>query len=140
MAVRRKSLQQLEMSGAMKKNPQRFRAPNHTQTSMEGVGKPPRWLKPEVKRAWKDLVAAIPPGTACISDRIALELASTMLAKHRQGLWGKASEVTCLTGLLAKFGLTPIDRERLGLPAAVESTEDEWAFVLGARRLKEVAE
>lgn len=85
--------------------------------------KPSKHLDADGRAAWRELVAAMPPGTFYASDQFALELASRLLARLRsEGL--NASEYAVLTRLLSQCGMTPVDRSRIAPPAPPKSTED----------------
>jgi len=63
------------------------------------------------------------------ADRIALEIASRLLVRFRTGLLLKASEVSCLVSLLARFGMTAADRNKIetGHTAEPDEPTDEWS-------------
>src|SRR5579875_1700742 len=113
MPAHRKSLDVHHISGAAKKNPQRFRDRKPAPTPSGDLGKPPKHLTADERKAWKEIASQVPPGVLANADRIALEIASRLLVRFRTGLLLKASEVSCLVSLLARFGMTPADRNKI---------------------------
>lgn len=124
------------MSGAVKKNPARFTDRKPAPKPSGDLGKPPKHLSTDERKAWKEIASQVPPGVLANTDRIALEIASRLLVRFRTGLLLKASEVSCLVSLLARFGMTPADRNKIetGQPTEPEENKDEWSPVTKLRR------
>lgn len=135
MPAHRKPISILSASGATAKNPQRFRERMDEPVPTSKLGAPPKHLPDAVKSAWKEIVKQAAPGTLFNTDRIALEVAATMLVRFRAGEFSKASEVSTLVSLLARFGMTPADRAKVSAaPTDTSQKEkDEWDFTTSSR-------
>lgn len=140
----RKSATRKRVEGnAGKRTPRR---PRKRKTSLPPValqyngplGAAPSHLKPAQEEVWNELSAIIPAGVAQASDRWAFELLVCLMAKFRRGA-AKASEANQILSQLARFGMTPSDRDRVrpNLPPQSPTTmapADPWAkFNLPAR-------
>jgi hypothetical protein len=136
MPAHRKHLDVHVMSGATKKNPQRFTDRKRAPQPIAELGKPPKHLTADEKKAWKEIEKQVPPGVLGNTDRIAVEIAAKLLVRFRTGLLLKASEVSCLVSLLARFGMTPADRNKIetGPTQEPDETQDEWSPVTKLRR------
>ena len=135
MPAHRKNLDVHLMSGAAAKNPQRFRDRQSAPTPTADLGRPPKHLTPAERKTWKEIVSIIPPGVLANSDRIAVEVAARLLVRFRSGELSKASEISCLMSLLARFGMTPADRNKIGSTKPDKPKEtDEWSAITGLRR------
>lgn len=127
MARPRKSRRELELTGAIKKNPQRFRDRFANRKSHGQIGAPPKWMSVEEKRAWREFVRIAPPDSLTVADRIALGDMCRIWARYvefGENLGGKskgvpARSMTRLKDYLARFGMTPLDRTKLHLPKPV---------------------
>jgi len=138
MPAHRKNLEVLAISGATKKNPQRFRDRKAAPKPMGELGKPPKHLSEEERKAWKEMASQIPPCVLGNTDRIAMEIAARLLVRFRTGLLLKASEVSCLVSLLARFGMTPADRNKIqaSQEGEPEKANDEWSPFTKLRRTR----
>jgi len=93
------------------------------------LGLAPRHLTKEEKKVWYELSAIVPIGVAEASDRWAFELLVCLMRKFRSG-YVKAGEVTQISNLLARFGMTPADRGRANprpQDPAIPKKADPWA-------------
>lgn len=118
MARPRKPIDQLKLTGAFKKDPQRLAARLNAPQATGEIGDPPEYLKPLEQEIWRELRDQIPEGVAGISDRPAIEMMCRYLAIVRKyGITGKKGlprgEQSLLLQYLAKYGLTAADRQRL---------------------------
>lgn len=109
-----------EAKGATRRNPQRYRA------QPPAVGQPlgiaPAHLSDAAKKCWFELESLAPRGVLTGSDRIALEVVSNLLAQFRDAPRDfPSSKITHLIGCLARLGMTPADRQKIG----VETPEDD---------------
>jgi hypothetical protein len=117
-----------ELKGADRKNPQRYRG--EVPKSGLPIGNAPDHLSDGAKKCWFELETYASPGVLTGSDRIALELASVLLAKQRrwieppegiavEEIWKfmafSNGELNALVGLLARLGMTPSDRQKFGI-------------------------
>lgn len=125
MARPKKPELEKELTGAYKKNPQR-RPPNtppatfdlsaNTVVSATGPGAPPEHLNAAERSAWFEIVNATFPGVVGISDRIALEIMAKLLVESRtEFLLMQGARLSRLETLLARFGMTPADRQRINI-------------------------
>jgi hypothetical protein len=132
----RKDLEVHLMSGAAAKNPQRFTQRKPAPKPAAKLGLPPKHLTPDEKRAWKELASITPAGVLTIADRIAVEVCSRLLVRFRSGDLTKVSEIACLLSLLARFGMTPADRNKVQSEETVKPTQetDEWSSITKLRR------
>lgn len=82
----------------------------------------PAHLDPDEKKIWKELGRLLPKGVARNADRFAFELISSLMWRQRsEGLRG--ADLSCLVGLLSRFGLDPSSRAKVAAPAS--TNEDE---------------
>jgi hypothetical protein len=104
-----------ELKGAVRKDPQRykFRPP-----PSGPLGEPPEHLSEAVHACWLELASMVPSGVLTAADRIALEIASELLAQLRENpKQFPASKLTNLTSCLARLGITTADRQRIDVLA-----------------------
>ncbi|MCC4621780.1 hypothetical protein LL965_17500 [Xanthomonas cassavae CFBP 4642] len=101
------------LKGADKRNPQRYK--RQAPKSKVALGQPPDHLPADAAAAWKELEKCAPPGVLTCSDRFVMEIAGSLLAEFRsKGPEFKAAKYSHLIGCLARLGLTPADRQKLG--------------------------
>jgi len=115
----------LELRGSYRKNPQRRRHPEPQPSGP--LGKPPRLLAREERRAWRDIERITPPGVLTVADRWLVEIAARLMAKMRGPKGLRPGERTQLIQCLSKMGLTPADRSKVGVtprPAGVNVFEE----------------
>lgn len=127
MPAPRKPTAILKLAGAFEKDPQRAR---DSEPEMSGeIGEPPEHFTDLEKKAWNKITSDALDGVFCKSDRLAVEIASGLLA----GVWEKGlnmNSVTQLRQFLAAFGMTPADRSRICV--ANKKTENPFAKLMGA--------
>jgi len=100
--------------------------------TVAGVPPMPSNFSEDQQTAWNDLVRWAPQGVLTHSDAGGLERAAIALAKVRAGDFrGKSSGFQALAwekqvmGWLSKFGMTPVDRAKLGTtPKKPEKASD----------------
>lgn len=115
MAPPRKSLAQAALSGALYKNPQRYRD-RHEPLVTDELGDPPAWLKPAAAEAWQDFRRSMPWLNK--SHRGITELASILQGRHATGELGVPGQ-TLLLRVLGSMGGTPASSSRFAvLPEA----------------------
>ncbi len=118
MPRRRLTPEQAALTGADRKNPQRFRDRMSLPKSPLEIGDPPDDMTPAAKACWLELVASAIPGVLTGSDRQMFEVACNLLAEYRiRPADFSAAKVGRLVNCLSLFGLSPVDRQRLGAPA-----------------------
>lgn len=103
------------LRGADRKDPQRFRdrkaAPKHEAP----VGEPPAKMSVEAKACWFEIETYAIPGTLTAADRLMLESAANLMAEYRADpLEFSAAKLGRLFQALSSFGMTPVDRQKLG--------------------------
>ena len=114
------------LKGQTKKNPQRYRDRANAPQPQNGVGEPPQWLTNEVASAWVEISSSLPLGVLTIADRVAVEVASTLIAEFRASPKDfTAARLAQLRGLLGSLGLTPADRIKLAVPETLNQ-DDPW--------------
>jgi len=102
-----------ELKGATKKDPQRYK--KEAPTTGKALGKPPAHLPEDVVTVWKELEKCSLPGVLTSADRFVLEVAASLLVEFRANRAEfKAAKYSHLIGCLARLGLTPADRQKLG--------------------------
>ncbi len=114
----------LEMRGAFKAHPGR-RRPDEPKPTGE-LGEPPPHLDEAAANAWREIAEAAPAGVLTSADRLAVEIAATLMAQFRAGDLLPAG-VGHLRGILGRMGLTPADRAGLSIPQPKPAGGDKWA-------------
>lgn len=108
------------LKGADKKNPQRYR----TAPPKSGLplGSAPDHLTEAQRACWFELESYALAGVLTGADRAMMELASKLLAESREN-WVdfSAARMGHLVGILARLGLSPADRQKLGTTGSEES-------------------
>lgn len=113
MARHKQPAELAKLKGADKRNPQRYR--KETPKTGKSLGRAPPYLPEEVAAVWKELEKCALPGVLTSSDRFIMEVTSSLLAEFRASR-GEfvAAKYSHLIGCLARLGLTPADRQKLG--------------------------
>lgn len=108
----------LELSGALKKNPQRKRGAEPQPA--EGVGDCPKHLSDSYAVIWNEIKSNCVDGVLTIQDRHALELVVTGIHEVRHGIETEdgikqvgGAERDRVFKQLGRFGLTPSDRSNV---------------------------
>lgn len=113
MARHKQPRELAELKGATKKDPQRYK--KEAPTTGKALGKPPAHLPEDVVTVWKELEKCSLPGVLTSADRFVLEVAASLLVEFRANRAEfKAAKYSHLIGCLARLGLTPADRQKLG--------------------------
>lgn len=114
-----------ELKGATRKNPQRYR--KQPAKSELPLGEPPEYFKGEELRAWMELEAYAAAGVLTAGERPVLELTCRLMAEMRTDYKTMpSSRITALISCLARLGLTPADRQKVGIDNG-KPEEDEFA-------------
>jgi hypothetical protein len=127
----RKPTQELELSGAFEKDPQRKRARAHEPKSEGPIGPPPsHWDVPagalrcqefeRLRVIWDELVNVAPPGVLDKSDRVHLEIICGLLDKYRRNLL-KDAGVKTLDKMLGEVALNAAARSRFTVKVSSEA-------------------
>jgi phage terminase small subunit len=111
-----------ELKGATRKDPQRYR--KQPPAVEFPVGQAPDHLSEQAKACWFEIVTYAPIGVIKGADRITLETLSNLLAEYRKAPDEFAvGKYTHLIGCLARLGMTPADRQKLGTEKPKEDNE-----------------
>lgn len=121
MAPPRKPLALAHLSGAVAKNPQRYRSRTEPRVSMP-LGAPPEWLKPEAKEAWLELEARLP--WLDMSHRCIVALAAYLQAKVCEGGLGIPG-MQVLRQILGQLGATPVSAAKINWAPEIDDPDDE---------------
>lgn len=124
MPAHRKSLSELEASGAIAKNPGRFKNRTESSEPKKPLGKAPRHLSEEQQKVWRELVAATEEGMLSAGDAIMVEIVVRLTMKMRAGEMTKTSEHIALANQMEKLGMTPVGRTRFDIPAPKKQDDD----------------
>jgi hypothetical protein len=101
----------LELRGAYRKNPQRRRDRGGEPLITTPLGDPPAGLSDSEQAVWREMASIGHWLTG--ADRFLLEIAVSLVARHRAGeLEGPATSK--LIAALRNLGFAPVDRGRLG--------------------------
>ena len=103
---------QLELKGAVRHDPSRYSERKDEPAFNGPVGDPPPHLDPARRAIWTELVDTVPADVLQKSDRIILELATTLTHALRNGELNVAA-IAQLRQTLASLGMTPADRSRV---------------------------
>lgn len=115
MARKAQPIELAKLKGSDRKNPQRYRkeVPKHPLA----IGVAPDCMSEAAKACWFEIAGLAIPGTLTAADRFMLELAANLLAEYRTTPAGfTAARLGRLFQALACFGMSPVDRVRLGVP------------------------
>lgn len=113
-----------KLKGADKVNPGRYRAT--PPKSDLPCGDPPKGMDEDAKACWFEISAKAIPGVLTFADTIMLEIASNLLTEYRVNPvdFSPVGKYTQLIGLLARFGMSPSDRNKLGVEKPKDDKDD----------------
>ena len=126
----RKSIKELEASGAFKKDPQRKRNPEPVPTGP--IGEPPERMPAEQHYVWYELISEVPPGVLTNADRHHFRLTCGLCWMYdTMGVVEmSSSKIKDMERALGKYGLTPVDRNRINI--APEKKKNPFAGIGGS--------
>src|SRR5690606_19018264 len=102
-----------ELKGATRKHPERYR--KEPPAVEQPLGTAPAHLTEAAKAVWFEIEAYAPKGVLKGADRATLEVPSNLLAEYRESPKEFAiGKYTHLIGCLARLGMSPADRQKLG--------------------------
>ena len=132
MPTPRKPLAELIESGTYGKNVGRYKNRLAATTVAPSlIGRPPRYLKQELRDIWCEIVNDSNTGLLGRGDRVSLEVLVHLVAKMRTSTDLKPSETKLIMDTLAKLRMTPTDRARADLPVTEPppsgADADKWA-------------
>lgn len=115
-----------ELKGATRVHPERYR--KQPPEVAHELGEAPAHLSAEAQRCWFEIATYAPVGVLKGADRLSLEVLSNLLAEYRGDPEAFAvGKYTHLVGLLARLGMSPADRQKLGAEKPPEGNEfDEF--------------
>ena len=112
----------LQMRGAFDKNPKRGREREGEPEANGEIGEPPESLSEDAKKCWFEIEGLLAPGVLCRSDRLALEMAASLLVQMREMKWvAPAALIARYEAQIGKFGMTPSDRSKVSVPKALQA-------------------
>jgi P27 family predicted phage terminase small subunit len=110
----RKPIELHRLSGADKKDPQRYR--NKVPKSEFPLGEPPDGMLEGADDAWREITAACAVGVLTRADRLILEITSNLLAEFRSDPPGFASgKMRIMISCFGRLGMSPSDRAHLSV-------------------------
>lgn len=127
MARPRKPTKLLLLTGTAKRNPGRLKG--RAEQGADGVWResgpespplatePPAYFDAEERERWAELLRILPAGVPQERDQIAAEMIAQLWAGLRRRALD-AKEMSLLCSLLGKFGMTPAERSKVGVPSA----------------------
>lgn len=148
MARPRTPTSQLDASGAFDHDPQRARERQNEPIPPGPLGEPPaRWrtntgdenrdrLNSLQVEAWHELELQVAPNVLTISDRVAVEVYCSLIARHRAGEILTAAEYGLIKSFLAEMGMTPASRSRLNVPRKPEKPKNKFASLDAATNVQ----
>lgn len=116
-----------DITGAHKKNPKR--KPKSEVRPRAGIGPAPVSPSSEFAAVWDEIVGMICPGVAGNSDRLALEILAHLVCEFRRAPTEMTGmKLARIEALMARFGLTPVDRQKIKAPEddKPEKPEDKY--------------
>lgn len=121
----------LEARGAFDKDPARRR---EDFSAGEFDPAPPDYFQPHQVDVWNEIVGVLPATVLQATDRMAVELASRLIAQFRQqpDVMVTSAQVAQIRTALAVLGMTPADRSRVS--AKKETPKNPFAEMLGAKK------
>jgi phage terminase small subunit len=127
-----KPLHELELNGALERNPKRYAARLNPPRASGKLGRPPEHFDADEKAMWKEISRMAPDGLLGGSDRHAVEALSLLMVNLRKNGIGGRSGVTSrdlafMRSLWDALGLTPAGRSRLNLPKKPKEDISEFA-------------
>jgi phage terminase small subunit len=103
-----------ELKGALRKHPERYR--KQPPAVKQPIGTAPEYMTPAARACWFELESLAPDKVLTGADRVALEVLSNLLAEYRDDpKQFSTSRITHLVGCLARLGMTPADRQKIGV-------------------------
>jgi len=133
----RKPTKLLDLSGALKRNPKRYKNREHEPKPTEPIGDAPEYLDEFQVGIWEEIKSHCVDGVLTIMNRFALELVVRGLDEVRRGKQianketGEVVRVPCahitldrVYKQLGKFGMSPGDRSAVMVKYKSQSTSN----------------
>ena len=122
MARLHKPMEAHKLAGADKAHPERYR--KEVPKSKLPLGEAPEYMAEDAKACWFEISSLTIPGVMTGADRFMLEIASSLLAEFRRDpVEFAGGKYTHLISCLARFGMSPSDRTKLGVDATKPDNE-----------------
>lgn len=113
MARHRQPREVAELKGATKHDPQRYR--KEPPVVDHELGTAPDHLSEKAKACWFEISTFAPKGVLKGADRFVLEITANLLSEYREDPKEFAvGKYTHMIGCMARLGLSPSDRQKLG--------------------------
>lgn len=119
------SLAQASATGAMDKNPQRFRGRNEPLVS-DPIGEPPEWMNDAQRASWRVLTADLPWLNK--SHRAHVSIAVSIHARLISGEDVGIQALNLLRQCLSQMGATPSDASKISIPDVGEDDPSDEFF------------
>ena len=114
MGRHRKPIELARLSGADKKNPQRYGG--EVPKADQSFGDYLAIRSTDPAECWREISEQCIPGVLTMADRIILEITSNLLAEYRRDPEGFAiGKYRHLVGCFGRLGMSPSDRTKLGV-------------------------
>lgn len=115
-----------ELTGRTRHDPQRYRA---AEPETAELGAAPGHLSPQALAVWQEVTAMAPAGVIRASDAVSLEVLCSLVAEYRASPSEfKTSRIASMLTLLGRFGLSPSDRQKLGVETPRKPENEFDAF------------
>ena len=112
-----------ELKGAIAKDPQRYKG--EPPKSVMPLGEAPEYLSGGACEAWFEISTYAPPNVLTGADRLMLEMACELTAEFREDPRSfNSSKMAQLVGMLARFGMSPADRQKLSIEKPKTDEDD----------------
>lgn len=132
MPRHRTPLAKAVLTGADRKNPQRYRDRSGPALSGRPIGQAPAYLSPLARAAWRRFTAELP--WLVHEDRAALELACELRGRLADtGQHVTAALLGAYRGALVSLGATPVDRAKIHHGGHEEQSDPFAAFTRSFR-------
>lgn len=130
----RKATDVLALGGAFNKNPARLAAREGEPEPVGDIGPAPDHLNEKQRACYAEIVLQAHERVLCPADRVAVELAASLLADFRSDPAAfQTSRLGVLTTLLRAFGMTPADRSRVKARPAPKQNRFQEILNIGKR-------
>lgn len=128
MPAHRNSIAKARLTGALAKDPQRYRDRKEPPVSGRPLGPAPKHLKGNAQAVWQEMAGAL--GWLQHEDRAALEVAAVAIGQIRDTLAAgepcAASLLSAANSALGRLGASPADRSKVSA-APSEPQDDPFA-------------
>jgi hypothetical protein len=86
-------------------------------------------MDPKAKKIWDELLKNSLPGVITASERLIFEITANLIMEYRNSpALFVAAKYGHLIGCLARLGLTPTDRQKLGIDNDAEKDDEFEGF------------